>query len=129
MISDYLWVVNVRHPNNPFHRFIRKLSCLNMVCHAPIDKRAPAPLGGAPRRSVPGRDCAPPRFETKFPSFFGVGEAVADPYTIRIFVPDGNPEGLRVIDRMNWTGLGIAFPREEWPKIKQRTEFARAGVY
>jgi hypothetical protein len=54
---------------------------------------------------------------------------VADPYTIRIFVPDGNPEGLRIIDRMNWTGLGVAFPREDWPKIKQRAEFGRAGVY
>jgi hypothetical protein len=54
---------------------------------------------------------------------------VADPYTIRIFVPDGNPEGLRIIDRMNWTGLGIAFPREDWPKIKQRLEFGRPGVY
>jgi hypothetical protein len=57
------------------------------------------------------------------------GETVADPYTIRIFVPDGNPEGLRIIDRMNWTGLGIAFPREDWPKIKQRNEFSKPGVY
>jgi hypothetical protein len=54
---------------------------------------------------------------------------MADPYTIRIFVPDGNPEGLRIIDRMNWTGLGIAFPREDWPKIKQRSEFSKPGVY
>jgi hypothetical protein len=30
---------------------------------------------------------------------------------------------------MNWTGLGIAFPREDWPKIKQRSEFSRTGVY
>jgi hypothetical protein len=58
-----------------------------------------------------------------------MGEIMADPYTIRIFVPDGNPEGLRIIDRMNWTGLGITFPREDWPKIKQRAEFGRAGVY
>lgn len=54
---------------------------------------------------------------------------MADPYTIRIFVPNGNPEGLRVIDRMNWTGLGIAFPREDWPKIKTRADFTRSGVY
>ena len=54
---------------------------------------------------------------------------MTDPYTIRIFVPDGNPEGLRIIDRMNWTGLGIAFPREDWPKVKQRAEFGRPGVY
>jgi len=54
---------------------------------------------------------------------------MADPYTIRIFVPYGDPEGLRIIDRMNWTGLGVAFPREDWPKIKLRPEFTRAGVY
>jgi hypothetical protein len=34
-----------------------------------------------------------------------------DPFTIRIFVPDGDPDGVRIIDRMNWTGLGIVFPR------------------
>jgi hypothetical protein len=59
----------------------------------------------------------------------GGAKIVAEPYTIRIFVPDGNPEGLRIIDRMNWTGLGIAFPREDWPKIKQRGELGRPGVY
>lgn len=63
------------------------------------------------------------------PPVFEWEDFMADPYTIRIFVPDGNPEGLRIIDRMNWTGLGIAFPREDWTKIKQRTEFGRAGVY
>jgi hypothetical protein len=52
-----------------------------------------------------------------------------EPYTIRIFVPGGDPEGLRIIDRMNWTGLGIVFPREDWPNIKQRPEFTRPGVY
>jgi hypothetical protein len=50
-------------------------------------------------------------------------------YTIRIFVPDGDPEGVRVIDQMNWTGTGIAFPRGLWPKVKVRKEFDRAGVY
>jgi hypothetical protein len=54
---------------------------------------------------------------------------MADPYTIRIFVPGGDPEGLRIIDRMNWTGLGIVFPREDWAAVKQRSEFGRPGVY
>ncbi|HEV3160875.1 MAG TPA: GIY-YIG nuclease family protein [Xanthobacteraceae bacterium] len=54
---------------------------------------------------------------------------MADPFTIRIFVPDGDPEGLRIIDRMNWTGLGIIFPREDWQKIKQRADFSKPGVY
>lgn len=51
------------------------------------------------------------------------------PFTIRIFVPDGDPEGVRIIDRMNWTGLGITFPREKWPEIKKRQEFSKTGVY
>lgn len=54
---------------------------------------------------------------------------MADPFTIRIFVPDGDPEGVRIIDRMNWTGVGLVFPRIKWPEIKQRSEFARTGVY
>jgi len=52
-----------------------------------------------------------------------------DPFTIHIFVPDGDPEGVRLINRMNWTGLGIAFPRSKWPEVRQRPEFTRAGVY
>jgi len=52
-----------------------------------------------------------------------------DPFTIRIFVPDGDPEGVRLIDRMNWTGIGLVFPRAKWPDIKQRPEFTRTGVY
>ena len=52
-----------------------------------------------------------------------------NPFTIRIFVPDGDPEGVRVIDRMNWTGLGIIFPREKWPTTKHRQEFSRTGLY
>ena len=54
---------------------------------------------------------------------------MADPFTIRIFVPNGDPEGVRLIDRMNWTGLGIAFPRSEWRSVRQRPEFSRVGVY
>ncbi len=50
-------------------------------------------------------------------------------YTIRIFVADGDPEGIRVIDQMNWTGTGLVFPRALWPKVKARKEFDRAGVY
>ncbi len=52
-----------------------------------------------------------------------------NPFTIRIFVPDGDPEGVRIIDRMNWTGHGIIFPREKWPTTKQRVEFSRTGLY
>jgi hypothetical protein len=56
-------------------------------------------------------------------------QAMADPFTIRIFVPDGEPEGVRLIDRMNWTGLGIAFPRTKWTDVRPRPEMERTGVY
>ncbi len=54
---------------------------------------------------------------------------MADPFTIRIFVPDGDPEGIRIIDRMNWTGTGIVFPRSNWPDVRDRAEMNGTGVY
>ena len=52
-----------------------------------------------------------------------------DAFTLRMFVPDGDPEGVRFIDRMNWTGLGAVFPRSKWSEIRGRSEFGRTGVY
>lgn len=52
-----------------------------------------------------------------------------DPYTIRIFVPDGDPEGAKVVELMNWTGVGVAFPRAKWGELKGRSEFKKSGVY
>ena len=37
---------------------------------------------------------------------------MSEPIIIRIFVPDGDPQGVRLTDRMNWTGLGVVFRRE-----------------
>jgi hypothetical protein len=54
---------------------------------------------------------------------------MADAFQIKIFVPDGDPEGLRIISRMDWARVGIAFPRSKWPDIRQRSEFSCAGVY
>lgn len=54
---------------------------------------------------------------------------MADPFTIRIFVPDGDPEGVRLIDRMNWTGLWVVFPRTKWPDVHHRTKTLHAGVF
>jgi hypothetical protein len=54
---------------------------------------------------------------------------MADPFTIRIFVPDGDPEGVRLIDRMNWTGLGVVFRRSDWQAVRNRVEFQRTGIY
>lgn len=50
-------------------------------------------------------------------------------FTIKIFVPDGDPEGVRIVELMNWTGKGIVFPRTEWQKTRLRDEFKQAGIY
>src|SRR4029077_16240688 len=55
--------------------------------------------------------------------------AMVAPFTIRIFVPDGDPEGVRIIDRMNWTGLGSVVPKKKWRDTRRRDEFWRPGVY
>ena len=54
---------------------------------------------------------------------------MADPFTLRIFVPDGDPEGVRLIDRMNWTGLGLVFRRSDWPQVRNRDHMDGIGVY
>ena len=36
---------------------------------------------------------------------------MASPYTIEIFVPTEDPEGLNIISLKNWTVIGLVFPR------------------
>jgi hypothetical protein len=51
------------------------------------------------------------------------------PFSLRIFVADGDPDGLRLVERTNWNGKAVVFPRALLPKIKDRDEFGQAGVY
>lgn len=51
------------------------------------------------------------------------------PFSIRLFVADGDPDGLRVVERSNWNGLCLVFPRPLLPDVKKRDEFGRTGVY
>jgi len=52
-----------------------------------------------------------------------------NPFTIRIFVPEGDPEGIRIVDRLNSTGKFFAFPRTAWEKLKSRSELNHPGIY
>jgi len=52
------------------------------------------------------------------------------PFTIRMLFPEGSSDGLRIIERPNWSGLGIVCPRNRYVEAKkQRDEFSRSGVY
>ena len=54
---------------------------------------------------------------------------MSEPYTIRIYVPGGDPSGAKIVELLNWTGIGIALPRSSWPQISKREEFNSSGVY
>lgn len=49
--------------------------------------------------------------------------------TIRIFLADGTPHGIRILDKSNWTGRGVEFSRLDWPRARLRDDLARPGVY
>lgn len=51
------------------------------------------------------------------------------PFSLRIFVADGDPDGLRVVERSNWIGKAVMFPRALLPRVKGREELSQTGVY
>lgn len=50
-------------------------------------------------------------------------------FSIRIYVADGTPEGLRLVEKSNWTGRAIVCPRSQFPQAKARPEFGKTGLY
>ena len=48
---------------------------------------------------------------------------------LSILFPSGDPNGLRVIEKSNWIGQGLVFPRDIFDEVRKREEFSRAGVY
>jgi hypothetical protein len=51
------------------------------------------------------------------------------PYSIKIFLPGGDPDGLRIIEKSGWSGSGLVVPRSIFGDSKQRKESGRTGVY
>ena len=49
--------------------------------------------------------------------------------SIRIFLTDGTPNGLRLIEKSNWNGLALAGPRSIYADVRKRDEFNGPGVY
>lgn len=50
-------------------------------------------------------------------------------FSVRLYFPDGDPRGLKTIQRSGWTGQGVAFPRSAVPSAIRRDELKRPGVY
>lgn len=49
--------------------------------------------------------------------------------SIRMFLADGTPEGLRLVEKSNWNGLAVMCSRAQYPEVRGRDEFSRPGVY
>jgi hypothetical protein len=53
----------------------------------------------------------------------------AMPASSLTFLADGQPEGIRVVDKSNWSGRAVVASRAQLGEALQRGELARAGVY
>ena len=49
--------------------------------------------------------------------------------SIRLFLVDGTPQGMRTAEVGNWTGLALVCPRTDLQKFAAREEVHRTGVY
>jgi hypothetical protein len=50
-------------------------------------------------------------------------------FSIRVFVAEGIPDGLWIVEKPNWTGVALAWPRTAYPRVRARNELDRAGIY
>ena len=50
-------------------------------------------------------------------------------FSIKIFLPDGEPDGLRIVEKSNWTGQAIIVPRPRYKAARARNQLNRTGVY
>lgn len=51
------------------------------------------------------------------------------PATIKLFLTDGKPAGIRTAEISNWTGKAIAGPHSELTQLLQREELLSPGIY
>jgi hypothetical protein len=49
--------------------------------------------------------------------------------SIRLFLAEGTPDGLWVVEKSNWAGIGLVAPRSGYQSLRSRPEIAGPGVY
>jgi hypothetical protein len=50
-------------------------------------------------------------------------------FSVNVFLPSGDPDGLKVVEKSNWTGRGLVIPRPMFAESRARPELDRTGVY
>ena len=51
------------------------------------------------------------------------------PFSIHMFLLDGTPDGIKIVEKSNWIGKAVAFPRGRFADLRRRKEFGNTGVY
>ena len=51
------------------------------------------------------------------------------PASIRLFLAEGTPDGLWVVEKSNWTGVALMAPRSRYGVLRARSEMNGPGVY
>ena len=51
------------------------------------------------------------------------------PASIRLFLANGSPTGLRTAELSNWNGKGVTCPRSEFKDFLAREELEQPGIY
>ena len=51
------------------------------------------------------------------------------PFSITLFATSGDPEGIRHVDKSNWSGCGVVFSKDSSQALKQEPGIGQAGVY
>lgn len=50
-------------------------------------------------------------------------------FSIKLFLPDGEPDGIRIVEKSNWTGQAIVIPRPRYKNSREREQLSRTGIY
>lgn len=50
-------------------------------------------------------------------------------FSVHLFLPDGDPDGVKIVEKSNWTGKGLVIPRSLFSETRSRPELGHTGVY
>jgi hypothetical protein len=54
---------------------------------------------------------------------------MSTPFSITLFATTGDPQGIRHVDKSNWSGFGVVFSKEQVSLLKNEPGFNQAGIY
>lgn len=51
------------------------------------------------------------------------------PFSITLFSTTGDPQGIRHVEKSNWSGFGVVFSKDQFSQLKHERGYDQAGVY